>query len=489
MSQIAVLSGGGGGGAGTVVSLTGNAGGAVGPSIGGNINVIGASGINIVGTPGTNTLTASNSLGLGRFPITPFVVGPVGLAGYQTIQTAINAAHAAGKGSVWVMPGTYTENLTFYNDCDLVGANANSYFNGSPSTVTIIGTHIPPTTGTLNVRNIFFQSATHVFNSAAAGTASIALEYCNLALTNGYTFNLPNWTGAFYKSSVEDSSANNGIVNNTGGALVYIQNSNARTSSTNPMITSGPTIIKRSEISCPWTAGAGTAGTVDRSIFNVTITTSGDASLLFSFVRISSGAGPAYTHSTTSNVTLTSCIIDSNNTPAISGSGAGTLNLCDCSFLGDATISGTLPALVGASGYMPGDFGTASQVLTSNGPGVLPTFQAANTNLIWIDAINASYALAIKTGYVTDRGGGVTYTLPATAAQGDIIEITGKLGIAVIAQNANQQICIGNAATTVGVTGSLTATDAGDCLKLKCITAGASTIWRVTSSMGNWNHA
>jgi len=49
----------GGGGSGTVISLTGNSGGAVLPTAG-NINVIGDGvGINIVGTPGSSTLTAS----------------------------------------------------------------------------------------------------------------------------------------------------------------------------------------------------------------------------------------------------------------------------------------------------------------------------------------------------------------------------------------------------------------------------------------------
>lgn len=60
MSQIGNF-GSGGGGAGTVVSLTGNAGGAVGPNIVGNINVVGAGNMTITGVPGTNTLTTTIS--------------------------------------------------------------------------------------------------------------------------------------------------------------------------------------------------------------------------------------------------------------------------------------------------------------------------------------------------------------------------------------------------------------------------------------------
>ena len=71
--------------------------------------------------------------GINRFPITPFVVGPIGQAGYQTIQSALDAANAAGKGAVWVMPGTYTENLTFYPTSQLSGAVSNSDVAGNAS--------------------------------------------------------------------------------------------------------------------------------------------------------------------------------------------------------------------------------------------------------------------------------------------------------------------------------------------------------------------
>lgn len=41
---------------GGITNLTGNSGGAVGPSVG-NINIVGGTGINVVGNPGTSTLT------------------------------------------------------------------------------------------------------------------------------------------------------------------------------------------------------------------------------------------------------------------------------------------------------------------------------------------------------------------------------------------------------------------------------------------------
>jgi hypothetical protein len=110
----------------------------------------------------------------------------------------------------------------------------------------------------------------------------------------------------------------------------------------------------------------------------------------------------------------------------------------------------------------------------------------AQTIANWTDVTSGAQALLANNGYVTDLGGGVTYTLPATANLGDQIMIVGKSGISTIDQNANQQITIASASSTVGVGGSVNGNNAGDCITLVCITAGASTVWRANSVIGNW---
>lgn len=113
------------------------------------------------------------------------------------------------------------------------------------------------------------------------------------------------------------------------------------------------------------------------------------------------------------------------------------------------------------------------------------TIAATGGSFAWVDVTGATQNLAVQTGYVTDHAN-VTYTLPATAALGDQIRIVGKLGITTIAQNANQQILMAAASSTVGVTGSIVGTNAGDCVWLVCVTAGASTVYRAESWVGNW---
>lgn len=126
-------------------------------------------------------------------------------------------------------------------------------------------------------------------------------------------------------------------------------------------------------------------------------------------------------------------------------------------------------------------------VSITNGSGVSgnPTISVTGAGFPWTDITGATQTLAINNGYVTNRSGGVAYTLPTTATEGDMIWIAGKLGAWSVAQAANQQILIGSVSSTVGVTGSIASTNVGDCVLLLATTGGASTIWRAVNLVGN----
>lgn len=131
-----------------------------------------------------------------------------------------------------------------------------------------------------------------------------------------------------------------------------------------------------------------------------------------------------------------------------------------------------------------GTISAGSGVTITNASGAI-TIAASGGGYTWTDATSASYTLAAQNGYVANRGGGVTFNLPPSGTLGDTISIIGKSGLWTISQNANQRISIGNVNSTIGVGGSVTATDAGDCISLVCITAGASTVWRARYLVGN----
>jgi len=120
------------------------------------------------------------------------------------------------------------------------------------------------------------------------------------------------------------------------------------------------------------------------------------------------------------------------------------------------------------------------------GSGATLTIAVSGGGFTWVDATGATQSLAVQTGYITDHSATVVYTLPATASLGDIIKIVGKLGLATITPNANQQILIGSSSGSVGVTGTAVSNNVGDCIELVCITAGASTVWRADSVVGTW---
>lgn len=129
-----------------------------------------------------------------------------------------------------------------------------------------------------------------------------------------------------------------------------------------------------------------------------------------------------------------------------------------------------------------------SSILTTNGTGVpswatsLPSGIAPFTT---VDQASASVTLAVNTQYITDNGASlVTYTLPATAAQGSIFRIVGSSsGGWKIAQASGQTCHVGSSATTAGVGGSIASTNQWDTIELVCTTA--NTTFATTAMQGN----
>ena len=91
--------------------------------------------------------------------------------------------------------------------------------------------------------------------------------------------------------------------------------------------------------------------------------------------------------------------------------------------------------------------------------------------------------MAVHNGYIANNAGLVTLTLPATAAIGDEIRLTGKgAGGWRIAQNAGQTIYSDTSTTTTGVGGRLDSTQDRDTVELVCVTVDND--WNVLSSKG-----
>lgn len=148
----------------------------------GNINLLGSNGNTT--SAAVNTITINNKRWL-----SPYVVDAVGANGeYTTIQGAINAAFAAGGGTVYIHPGTYVENLTLQPAVDLFAAVGEARASALPpaNLVTIQGSHIFSATGTVSIDDCVLDGngADILTISAPAGTASlVVLQDCNLLTT------------------------------------------------------------------------------------------------------------------------------------------------------------------------------------------------------------------------------------------------------------------------------------------------------------------
>lgn len=164
--------------------------------------------------------------------------------------------------------------------------------------------------------------------------------------------------------------------------------------------------------------------------------------------------------------------------------GATTINALDATAAGS---NGQL--LIGATASNP-----AFASLTSSG-GTITITPGPNTlnidtvggsgGLTWNVETGASANMAVNNGYIADNAGTVVLTLPAVAAVGDIIRVTGINNATgwEIAQNAGQTIHFGTMSTTTGVAGTLTSTAIRDSVELVCVVANDD--WNVLSSIGN----
>lgn len=118
------------------------------------------------------------------------------------------------------------------------------------------------------------------------------------------------------------------------------------------------------------------------------------------------------------------------------------------------------------------------------GSGSNITFGATGGGITWVEVTGTSQNLTGDTGYVANNSALVTFTLPATCAFGSLIKIVGLgTGGWTIVQNSGQEIIFGEVNTTSGVGGSLSSSNAHDCIDILCV--AADTTFQIIDSIGN----
>lgn len=398
-----------------------------------------------VGTSG-QILTSGGAATLPTFQtgafLSPYVVDAVaGAAPYQTISAALTAANAAGGGTVYIRPGTYTESLTWPINVSVIGACLGS----SDAPVIVVGNQTVTAVGSLKLRNIKFSCAAGVLWTIGAAGSATAVDFqtCNLA----------------------NAAANNAIKLNIANATTFTLN--------NCILSSGDNHIQFI---------GGTS-----SIFNCTFSGAGNAfyvganaTINFRENNVSSSQYSFQIDSATANLTSIN-----NKYTAISIAGytaGGTIT----SINDEVNASDATYAIQSGGAY--GTFNVSNLALLGTGkaidPQITTTYYPTLNQQVWIDVTGTTQALKQNTGYTANNGALVTLTLPVKANYGSTIEVVGKgAGGWLIAQNASQMIHYISVTTTTGVGGSLASTARYDSVKLLCTVADLE--WTVIASEGN----
>lgn len=277
---------------------------------------------------------------------------------FTTIQSAIN--NALSGQTIFIYPGTYTENITLKAGVNLTAFGCDSSLNGT-GTVIINGTCTMTTAGSVTISGIQLQTNSANFLAVTGSAASVVnLNNCFLNCSNntGITFssssssatiNIYFCTGNlattgityFTNTSAGTINVNHSILNNTGSATT------ASTSSAGniQMFDSVFGAVLSFSSAATFNSFVGTSlGTA--ALNAACITTAGTSSGSCINCQLTGGTASAVSIGVGTTVSLYDCQVYSSNTNAITG--AGTVNYQGLNFTNtSSTINVTTQTVVG----------------------------------------------------------------------------------------------------------------------------------------------
>ena len=423
------------GGGTPITTLTGNTGGAVAPSAG-NINVVGSGGVTVTGNPGTHTLTITSSGGGGGITT---LDGDSGSATGTTVTIA-------GGSNITTSATVATVTVNLDNTVSISGSmTAGTGFTATTGNVNVVAGNvdIPVPDAGLTMGLITVASTPFLYSDTAEGGFFLGLSAGNAT-----------------------SIGNIGI-----GALTL---ANATSGSAN-------IAVGGSSMATGTVSGSQNNGFGDTTLNNVT---SGSSNQAFGFaaldnlltgsfnIAIGDNAGNNYTGAESNNIVLGSDVGTLGDTGVIRLGNPGGGNPQTSCFI--AGIYGVTPSMSPQMATIGSDGQMGSQALPSGG-------------FTWSEITGGTVSMAIANGYILNNAGGVTATLPATAAVGSVMRIAGKgSGGWTLQANGGQTVQFGAQTTSSGgtiVPFALPA-DQYSALEILCITA--DTVFEIISSVGNF---
>lgn len=146
---------------------------------------------------------------------------------------------------------------------------------------------------------------------------------------------------------------------------------------------------------------------------------------------------------------------------------------------GQLLIGSTAAPNIKVSTLTPGN-----GIAIANGSGTI-TISGSGGGFLWHEITSATNpnSLSAENGYISKGAPVVVFTLPAAASIGDTFKIAGYGNLWTLTQNALQSITLGAQTSTIGVGGSVSATQIKDSIELVCVVANLE--FQIISSIGN----
>lgn len=286
---------------------------------------------------------------------------------HTTIASALTSASSGD--TIFIRPGTYTENLTLKAGVDLTAFPCDSSLT-SVANVIIAGTCTMTTAGTVTITGVQLKTNSAALLAVTGSAASIVnLKDCFL--------NCTNTTGITFSSSSASSSINlfhcNGDIGTTGISLATVTSNGVLTMNTCSITNTGAsttaTTTSTTTIAAYYcafnlvfttssTGGLNFVNTiVDTSAVNTTaMTAAGTGTIGGNWSFFSCGSASCISIGTGCTGNFQSCLFNSSNTNVLTGAGSinSSSNMFPGSSQGDnVTTHGTVGTLVGTKGIAP----------------------------------------------------------------------------------------------------------------------------------------
>ena len=318
-------------------------------------------------------MTFTRALSTNNYGPAKFIVDGTTVANgtHSTIQAAITAASSGD--TIFIRPGTYTEDLTLKSGVSLCGYSVNAL---AVTPNVIIKGKGTLTSGTVSMSGVALRTNSD-YCLDLSGVSTLNLINCQiLAVTANTAINVSSATINLYSCIGQDGGAGCRFFAGAAGSIFLYNCAFIGTSTTaSTFATTSGLTLSNSQLTTPIST-SDTAQLVFKNsqiggsaLAAVAITANGTGSSNFAYdCVIQSNNQSAISVGTGATFTLSNCTIGSNAANAITG--AGTISYADISFVGSSsTINTTTQTLLVASDFQR----VVVQTFTSGTPTYTPT--------------------------------------------------------------------------------------------------------------------